>query len=405
MKPFHNMKPSITAVIPTFQRPAQLRCALQSVLNQTFPDFRVCVYGDASGDETAAVVKEFQARDPRVEYIRRPQNIGWFANFMDGANRVTTPYFSFLSDDDVMLPRFFEVAIDGFRRHPEAGLSILTAIRMSLRGFVFGAPILDWPEGLLPAPAGMLAILRYGNPDLAGLLIRRDVWEPACGFDENIGIPSDLDFELRVSGRFPVVVSKEPGGILLVHGGSVTSEACLDWVWPALPRMASKLASDERIPESARREATEIITKRIKKNLLSRGLLGSISRERWDDAERAATLFIQQCKWAHGFKIIAPATKFLKRLPGARWSGRALLAAEDALRVLRHLNLQWRYRHYSKMLCVSSRNPVSKQSSDGLRQGVEICDRAENKLNSEERSDSVSQKRTTNRGYVIGESN
>jgi hypothetical protein len=394
------MKPLITTVIPTFRRPAQLRCALQSVLNQTFSDFRVCVYDNASGDETAAVVREFQARDARVEYICRSRNIGGFANFVDGATRVETPYFSFLSDDDVMLPRFFEVAIDGFRRHPEAGLSILATIRMSLRGFVFGVPILNWPEGLLPAPAGLLAILRYGNPDLAGLLIRRDVWEEASGFDANTEPPADLDFELRVSGRFPVVVSNEPGGILLVHSGSVTSQACLDFVWPALPRMASKLASDERIPESARREATETIAKWIKKNLLSRGLVGSISRGRWDDAEKAATVFMQECKWAHGARIVRPTMQCLKRLPGARWSCRALLAAEDATRVLRHLDLQWRYQAYSKMLCISP-----KHRSHGSCQGAEICDREGSRLNLEEPSDSVSQRRTTNGSYVIGESN
>lgn len=351
---FINMsEPLITTVIPTFRRPATLRRALQSVLNQTFPNFRVRIYDDASEDETATVVNEFRARDARVEYVCRPRNIGFFANFMDGASRVTTPYFSFLSDDDVMLPRFFEVATDGFRRHPEAALSILTTIRMSLRGFSFGAPILKWPEGLLPAPDGMLAILRYGNPDLAGILMRRDIWEELSGFDPNIGAPSDLDFELRVAGRFPVVVSREPGGILLVHGGSVTSQACLDWVWPSLPRLASKLAQDERIPTAAKREAAETITKWIKKNLISRGLVGSISRGRWDDAEKAATLLMQECQWERGAAIVRPASEFLKRVPGARWSGRALLAAEAFLQVLRNLDLQWRYWPYSRMLRIS----------------------------------------------------
>lgn len=346
-------EPLITTVIPTYRRPATLRRAIRSVLDQTFPDFRVCVYDNASGDGTAAVVDEFRARDPRVEYVCRSNNIGGLANFMDGADRVRTPFFSFLSDDDVMLPRFFEVAVEGFGRHPEAALSILTTIWMNASGFALGAPILRWPEGLLLPPVGMLAILRHGNPDLPGVLIRRDVWEECSGFDEAIGAPSDLDFELRVCGRFPVVVSKQPGGILLVHGESVTSQACLNGVWPSLPRMASKLSKDENIPQAARREAAETLTKWVKKNLITRGVVGSIALGRWQDAETAANLLLQECEWTEAAGIVRPLSACCKRLPVVRWVLRALLGAEASVRVLRHLDLQWRFRSYSKLVRVS----------------------------------------------------
>ena len=46
-------QPLITTIIPTYQRPQLLRCAIQSVLDQTYANFQVCVYDNASGDETA----------------------------------------------------------------------------------------------------------------------------------------------------------------------------------------------------------------------------------------------------------------------------------------------------------------------------------------------------------------
>jgi len=57
-------EPLITTVIPTYRRPAMLRRAIRSVLSQTFPDFRLCVYDNASGDETAVVVEEFRKKIP-----------------------------------------------------------------------------------------------------------------------------------------------------------------------------------------------------------------------------------------------------------------------------------------------------------------------------------------------------
>src|SRR5689334_15432360 len=94
----------ITTIIPTYRRPQLLRRAIQSVLNQTYPHFQLWVYDNASGDETADVVAEFMQKDPRVKYHCHPHNIGAVANFNYGMAQVTTAYFSFLSDDDVVLP-------------------------------------------------------------------------------------------------------------------------------------------------------------------------------------------------------------------------------------------------------------------------------------------------------------
>ena len=111
--------PLITTVIPTYRRPAMLRRAIASVLNQTFADLRLCIYDNASGDETSDVVEEFRKRDNRVVYVRRPENIGASANFVDGAGRVETPYFSFLPDDDILLPRIARAD----RKRPRSGRS------------------------------------------------------------------------------------------------------------------------------------------------------------------------------------------------------------------------------------------------------------------------------------------
>ena len=89
------MEPQITTVIPTYRRPKLLRRAIQSVLNQTYPHFLVCVYDNASGDETEEVVAEIAHRDSRVRYHRYPENIGLVRNFAYGAAQVVTPFLDF----------------------------------------------------------------------------------------------------------------------------------------------------------------------------------------------------------------------------------------------------------------------------------------------------------------------
>jgi|GEM_PF-4090006 len=99
-------KPLITTIIPTYRRPKLLRRAISSVLNQTYPHFQVCVYDNASGDETASVVAELSKEDPRVKYHCHAENIGATENFIYGMEHVEIPFFTLLSDDDLIFPNF-----------------------------------------------------------------------------------------------------------------------------------------------------------------------------------------------------------------------------------------------------------------------------------------------------------
>ncbi len=99
--------PPITAIICTYRRPEMLKRAIRSVQSQTFGDFQICIYDNASGDETAAVVAELAQRDSRIKYHCRPENIGPLANYVEAMKDVKTPFFAFVADDDLMLPNFY----------------------------------------------------------------------------------------------------------------------------------------------------------------------------------------------------------------------------------------------------------------------------------------------------------
>jgi len=85
--------PLITCILTTRRRPQLLKRAIESVLNQTYPHLQVCVYDNASGDETAQVVSEIAKTDPRVKYFCHAENIGPFNNISYGVKNVNTPFF------------------------------------------------------------------------------------------------------------------------------------------------------------------------------------------------------------------------------------------------------------------------------------------------------------------------
>lgn len=96
--------PSVSICIPTYNRSHYLTYAVESVLNQTYSDFELLVCDDASTDRTPEVAERWQ--DPRIRYIRRPQNLGPIANMRSGFELAQGKYFIKIDDDDALRPEF-----------------------------------------------------------------------------------------------------------------------------------------------------------------------------------------------------------------------------------------------------------------------------------------------------------
>jgi GT2 family glycosyltransferase len=273
---------TITTVIPTFRRPALLRRALRSVMRQTYTDFRVCVYDNASGDNTQAVVSETAAGDPRVSYFRHPENIGGAANFLFGMRRIETPYFSFLSDDDVVLPHFFESAMNAFGRCPAALMSAASTVEVSASGELRYAPLSLWErEGEYDPPAGAFAMLDNRHPTWTTIVFRAEALERVGFLDLAVGPPSDLDYELRLAVRFPIVVSFRACGAYVSHpeSGSVRETASIA---DGFARMRANIEGDERIDAATRRRLGSRLNRQLRFKLLE---IWVKSLVRGDDAD------------------------------------------------------------------------------------------------------------------------
>jgi len=215
----------ITTVIPTYRRPHLLARAIHSALGQTYRDIVVCVYDNCSGDETAAVVAEIQARDPRVRYFRHADNIGALGNFRFGMDAVETPYFSLLSDDDILLPGFYENAMAALVRRPSARFVITPTAVVTTRGATahIAGPRATWPAGLYTPPQGFVEMIKRCPPTWTGMLISREALAVVGGVDGAIGVTADLEFEYRLASRFPYAAVSEPGAVFYLHSGTEDS--------------------------------------------------------------------------------------------------------------------------------------------------------------------------------------
>jgi glycosyltransferase involved in cell wall biosynthesis len=305
----------ITTIIPTYRRPERLKKAIQSVLKQTYPHFQVCIYDNASGDSTAEVVAEF-AKDIRVKYHRHPENIGSAENFQYGLSRVETPFFSFLSDDDYLLPKFYETTLKGFEKFPEAAFSIGAVMDVDDQGEIIDIILSKWPDNVyFSPPDGLLEMIgKYSN--WTGILFRRQVIEKIGSLDLNLKA-IDVDYLFRAAACLPFTISKEVVAVLVQHPNSYSGNNGFQLIWPGWAIMISKINEDQNIPLSIKRKM-ELMLREDFINLLIMNVIRSISREKFEEAQSIVDVFQQQSGKRSKALLLSMTIKACKVLPVLR---------------------------------------------------------------------------------------
>src|SRR6266498_729342 len=93
-------RPTVSVIIATYNWSGVLRCAIRSVLAQTFRDFELIVVGDCCTDDSEAVVRSFN--DERVGWHNLEQNCGnQFGPNNHGLALSSGRYIAYLGHDDL----------------------------------------------------------------------------------------------------------------------------------------------------------------------------------------------------------------------------------------------------------------------------------------------------------------
>ena len=102
------MSEKLSIAIPTYNRLPYLKECINSILNQTFQDFSIFVFDNASNEPVEKELKKLN--DKRVRFIGSNKNIGQAGNI----NRILgypfkSKYLTIFHDDDLMHPRMLEL--------------------------------------------------------------------------------------------------------------------------------------------------------------------------------------------------------------------------------------------------------------------------------------------------------
>lgn len=295
-------RPLISVVMPAYNtEPRFLEEAIQSVRDQLYPYWELCIADDASPKpEVWALLQAAAAKDKRIKVMRRETN-GHISAASNSALTLATGEFVALMDHDDLLPAhaLYEVAAE-LQDHPDADLIYSDEDKVDENGVRFEAYFKTGWNPELMLSQNMVSHLG---------VYRRALIEQVGGFRESVEGSQDYDLVLRVAeATQPARIRHIPA--ILYHWrqqsgpGSFSEtnlEACgaaaLIAVREHLQRTGQTLAVAERRPDAPawlsivrtppvpRPLVSVLIPTRDKADLLAKCLSGVLNHTTYDNLE------------------------------------------------------------------------------------------------------------------------
>ena len=193
--------------MPAYNTAAFLPAALDSVIAQTFTDWRILLVDDGSTDNTPAIARAYASRlGEKLLYLPQP-NAGLPAARNTAIRHASAELMALLDADDVWLPRRLESSVAAFRDRPEIGLSYGFVSRIDPTGQVidsFTQPSAH-PEGAV----ARYIYMRELDLPCPTVTFRRRAAQQAGLFDETLRASEDRDLWVRIAQHFHVALIPE----------------------------------------------------------------------------------------------------------------------------------------------------------------------------------------------------
>src|SRR5688500_5246798 len=109
--------PRVAVVIPTRNRPEDVRRCLASLEAVRYPDWEVVVVDQSTDDQTATITRAMMGRVPGLAYYHmKASGVSRARN--EGAARTRGALIVFLDDDCTVEPDWLDRTVAAFKRHP-----------------------------------------------------------------------------------------------------------------------------------------------------------------------------------------------------------------------------------------------------------------------------------------------
>jgi glycosyltransferase involved in cell wall biosynthesis len=180
--------PKVSIGLPVYNGEVYLRGAIESILDQSYPDFELVISDNASTDATEKICRDFAVQDRRIRYYRNQINIGSSPNHNRVFELAHGEFFKWAAHDDLYPKEMLQRCVEVLEQAAASVILVYTHFEMIDE---FGKSL-----GIHSDPIEKRD--RRPHLRLARLLMKLGYYSGACGL-----IRSNVLRKTRLEGSFP----------------------------------------------------------------------------------------------------------------------------------------------------------------------------------------------------------
>jgi glycosyltransferase involved in cell wall biosynthesis len=176
--------------------------ALNSVINQTYPNVELLIADDCSTDNSVEVIQNWLENHPEVDFLTNEKNLGNTKTFNQLAKKAKGEFIIDLATDDILLPNCIEKQVKTFQNSKFKNLAIVygNLIEIDENGNFIENYYTeeDYPES---GDIYKMVVGRTTKICSVSSMVKKSVMEKLGYYDENLAY-EDLDLWIRTSRDF-----------------------------------------------------------------------------------------------------------------------------------------------------------------------------------------------------------
>jgi glycosyltransferase involved in cell wall biosynthesis len=190
------MNPEVSVILPFFNAEKTLSKAIESILNQTYPNFELLLIDNNSTDQSGWMAKKFAGQDSRIKIFKERNN--GVAHAMNcGLKNSSGRFLGRMDADDISFADRFEKQVKFLKENPDTGMVGSGVKYVSNQNNTEGFQrFVDWVNSFYTAEE--IEINRFIEIPVVNptILFRREVYEKYGGCIQG-DFPEDYEMLLR----------------------------------------------------------------------------------------------------------------------------------------------------------------------------------------------------------------
>lgn len=268
--------PTVSVIIPTYNRAALLIDAIKSVLAQTYRDFEIIVVDDGSTSSLQAALQDARLLSS-IQFVSQ-QNAGLSAARNHGIRLANGRYITFLDDDDLYREDKLAKQVAYFDKNPAAYIVHSWFSKFSSMRNDLGVRRTSWFRGnIYPQILGQWSILMAAPC----VMVERSVFEKVGLFDDGLRTAEDLDMWRRIAREYPFHVIEEPLVRIRQQERSMSSDKSRSSEGFRV-MLEKAFADDPELQDSAKNQYLSNMYVKSAQNLLGNGSAAQMNQVRAD---------------------------------------------------------------------------------------------------------------------------